>query len=599
MSISFTRYRSIGMIARIRFIKLLTVSLLLISISSVSFAEELSQPIYNVIEELDVKIEMRDGVRLSTNIYRPDAEGKFPALLERTPYGNGGKGSEGYHFWASRGYVAVVQDTRGRFESEGLFYPVIFEANDGLDTQNWVSEQPWCNGRIGTFGGSYVGMTQWMPAIEGSRYIDAMFTYVPYTENYTVAYQNGAYRMWLYSRWYTMMTAPYGFDNDEFMKGEIDRMDLHLPLLEQDTVIGWRMPFIRDILNHPENDVYWKPIRFEGKYCNVRSSVYILAGWYDLFTGQNLKNFVELTKPSTSGESRTNHKIIVGPWAHGGFQDSTLGDMDFGKHAGIEITDLMHRWFDYHLKGMNTGIAEEPPVQIFVMGINVWRYENEWPLDRTQYTKYYFHSYETANSKDGDGQLELRIPSNEPPDSFIYDPSNPVPSTPDSSVFDDFKYSPIDHSNLESRKDILVYTTLPLEKDTEITGPVRITLYAASSAKNTDFTGKLLDVHPDERAIYLCDGIIRASFRNGPVNTSFIEPGKVYEYSIDLWATSNVFKKGHRIRVEISSSNFPRFDRNLNTAMNNALATEMVQAKQTIYHNEKYPSHIVLPVIPR
>jgi len=437
-----------------------------------------------------------------------------------------------------------------------------------------------------------------MPAIEGSPYIDAMFTEVPYVENYTVAYQNGAYRMRLYSLWYTMMTAPYEFDLNGFINGNIDSMDVHLPLIEQDTVTGWRMPFIRDVLNHPENDAYWKPVSFEGKYGNVKAPVYILAGWFDLFTSQNLKNFTELTKSSAGGSRRADHKIIVGPWGHGGYNNSTLGDRDFGEKASVESYTIMQKWFDCHLKGIDNGINDDPPIQIFVMGENVWRYENEWPLARTQFTKYYLHSRGGAHTKNGDGSLTVQMPDSEAPDTYEYDPLSPVPSAPDSSVFDDFKYFPIDHSALEGRGDILVYTTPPLENDMEITGPVSVTLYAASSAKNTDFTGKLLDVYPDGRAIYLCDGIIRASFRNGPVNTSFIEPGNVYEYSIDLWATSNVFKKGHSIRVEISSSNFPRFDRNLNTALNNAAATQIVKAAQTVYHNKKYPSHIVLPAIP-
>ena len=581
-----------------KFILVLSV-LCIVSFLPTLRAEELSQPTYNVIEELDVKVTMRDGVRLSTNIYRPDSESKFPTLLVRTPYGNGGTGNKGAYFWAEMGYVTVIQDTRGRFESEGLFYPVIFEAEDGLDTQKWISEQPWCNGKIGTYGGSYVGMTQWMPALEDSPYIDAMFTLVPYTENYTVAYQNGAYRLRLYTEWYTMMTAPYGYDAEEFMKNYFDRMNRHLPLIEQDMQTGWRMPFIRDILGHPEHDVYWEPIRFYGKYLNAKSPVYILAGWYDLFTSQNLKNFMEMTKPSINKNISSKQKIIVGPWGHGISSDGTLGDLDFGKDAAIDSRNLMLRWFDYYLKGIDTEIIDEPPVRIFVMGDNIWRFENEWPLERTNYTHYYFHSRGNANTKNGDGQLTMAEPDEEPPDSFVYDPNNPISSMPDSSAFSDFRYFPIDHSALEGREDILVYSTPPLKKDVEVTGPVEIKLYAASSAVNTDFTGKLLDVYPDGRAIYLCDGIIRASFRNGSTNTSNIEPGIVYEYHIDLWATSNVFKKGHRIRVEISSSNFPHFDRNLNTGRDFATETEWAKATQMIYHTKEYPSCIVLPVIPR
>jgi len=518
------------------------VVLLFIAVSFLH-AQELSQPKYTVIEELDVKVTMRDGIRLSTNIYRPGVPGKYPVLLRRTPYGNGGAGYQQAYFFAERGYVFVVQDTRGRYESEGIFYPIVNEAADGIDTHAWIVKQPWCDGEIGTFGGSYEGMTQWMPALMGSPHLVSMFPAVPYTENYTVHYQNGAYRLRFFTTWYTMMTAPYDFKLEEFQKKDIDTVNRFLPLLEQDTQVGWRMPFTRDMLNHPEQDAYSEPMRFEGKYANVRAAIYTVVGWYDLFTAQNLKNFMEMRKPSIDPAVRSKQKIIVGPWGHGTWGSSTLGDLDFGKEAVIDTQKMMLLWFDSTLKGIDTGILKEPPVKIFVMGENVWRFENEWPLKRTIYTKYYFHSGGHANTNNGDGSLGMEVQRDEPSDRFVYDPEAPVPSMPDSSTFDDFKNYPVDHNRLEGRADILVYSTPPLGRDIEVTGPLEIILYAASSAVNTDFTGKLLDVYPDGRAVYIRDGIIRASFRNGPKNTSNIQPGKVYEYPIDLWATSNVFKK--------------------------------------------------------
>lgn len=562
-------------------------------------AETLSQPKYTVVEELDVRIPMRDGIRLSTNIYRPKEPGAYPVLLQRTPYGNGGSGNKQAHFFAERGYVFAVQDTRGRYESEGIFYPIVFEAADGLDTHAWIVKQPWCNGKIGTVGASYTGMTQWMPALLGSPYLVSMFPEVPYTESYSVSFQNGAFRLRMFTTWYTMMTAPYDFKSEEFQKNDIDKVNRFLSLSEQDTQVGWRLPFIRDILGHPEQDAYWEPIRFEGRYKNVRAAMYTVVGWYDLFTAQNLMSFMEMTKPAIAPAVRSKQKMIVGPWGHGTWWGGgKLGDLDFGKDSTLNDQELMLRWFDATLKGIDTGIMNEPPVKIFVMGENVWRFENEWPLGRTAYTKYYFHSGGNANTRNGDGTLSRDIQLNEPNDRFMYDPEKPVPSTPDSSTYDDFKNYPIDNSALEGRNDILVYSTPPLDRDTEVTGPLAVILYAASSAVNTDYTGKLLDVYPDGRAIYIRDGIIRASFRSGPKNTSNIQPGKVYEYHIDLWATSNVFMKGHRIRVEISSSNFPRFDRNLNTGGNFATETRWVKAEQTIYHTKEYPSCIVLPVIP-
>lgn len=578
--------------------KRLILPFFLLLFIAVSFlpAEQVAQKKYTVVEELDVKIPMRDGIRLSTNIYRPSEPGKYPVLLCRSPYGNGGAG--GNRNMVEKGYAVVVQDTRGRYESEGVFNPSFNEAADGLDTQGWIVKQPWCNGKIGTYGGSYVGMTQWMPALQGAPNLVSMFPVVPFTEIYTVAFQNGALRMSMFSTWYSQMVAPYNLKSEEFEAHDLKAANRFLPLLDQDTKIGWRTPFWRDMVGHPENDAYWAPIQFEGRYKNVRAASYTVIGWYDLFTGQNLKNFEEMTKPSIAPAIRSKQKMIVGPWGHGTWGSSKIGELDFGNDSKLDEGELMLRWFDATLKGVDNGILSEPPVRIFVMGENVWRNENEWPLKRTVYTKYYLHSGGHANTKSGDGVLSVNAPSDEPSDHFVYDPDNPVPSSVDTTTFNDFRNYPVDYSRTEDRDDILVFSTPPLESDLEVTGPLELILHAASSAVNTDFTGKLVDVHPDGKAIYIRDGIIRASFRNGPRNTSNIQPGKIYEYHIDLWATSNVFKKGHRIRVEISSSNFPRFDRNLNTGGNFATETKWVKAEQTIYHSGKYPSCMVLPVIP-
>lgn len=572
------------------------VLFLLFFAASLFAAETPAQKKYTVVEELGVMVPMRDGVRLSTNIYRPAEPGRYPVLLSRTPYGNGGPGSN--RFFVERGYAVVSQDTRGRAESEGVFYPGFTEANDGLDTHAWIAKQPWCNGKIGGYGGSYVGMTQWMPALQGSPWLVSMFPAVPFTEMYTVAFQNGAFRMSMYSNWYTEMTAPYGYKLDDFVKNVMDGANRFLPMIDQDTKVGWRMPFWRDMVSHPGEDAYWEPMRYENRYRNVRAAMYTIIGWYDLFTGQNLRNFVEMTKPSIPAAVRAKQKMIIGPWGHGTWGESKLGDLDFGKDSLLDQTGLMLRWFDATLKGIDNGILKEPPVRLFVMGANVWRNENEWPLKRTVYTKYYLHSGGHANTRNGDGVLSVKPPVDESADRFVYDPENPVLSSPNGSPFNDFKNYPIDHSSLEDRDDVLVFSTPPLEEDLEVTGPLEVILHASSSALNTDFTGKLLDVYPDGKAIYIRDGIIRASFRDGPRKISNIQPGKVYEYHIDLWATSNVFKKGHRIRVEISSSNFPRFDRNLNTGGNLATETKWVKAEQTIHHSREYPSCIVLPVIP-
>jgi hypothetical protein len=266
-----------------------------------------------------------------------------------------------------------------------------------------------------------------------------------------------------------------------------------------------------------------------------------------------------------------------------------VGELDFGEESVFNSREFRLRWFDSQLKGLDNGVMEEAPVKIFVMGINRWRYENEWPLARTDYQNYFFHSQGSANTLEGDGRMNKKSPKKELPDRFDYNPEDPVPTIG--------TMGPYDQRSVEERQDVLVYSTPALKKDLEVTGPVKAIIYASSSAINTDFTARLVDVYPDGRAIRICEGIIRADHRDPDAPPSNILPGKIYEYHIDLWATSNVFMKGHRIRVEISSSNFPRFDRNLNTGKYFATDTTMITAEQVIYHSSDYPSRIILPVI--
>ncbi len=563
-------------------------TILLASLASAPcHSQELSQPLHEVTEELDVKVTMRDGVRLSTDIYRPYTPGRFPVLLLRTPYGNGGHDDRDGHFYAERGYVVVIQDTRGRYGSEGMFDPMQTEALDGYDTQQWIGKQPWCNGKLGTFGGSYNGFTQWMPAPLGSPYLKTMFTSKTFSDFYREAFVGGAFRILRWSPWSYAMSRPDNIDQSfvETIKDSAFRM---IPLVEQDEMLGWKIPFLRDWLVHPQPDPYWERSRVGKNYTDVRTSIYHLGGWFDSFQQGTLDNFMRMTAPDIDPEIRSRQKLLMGPWIHG-TESRFTGDLDFGEEADFNTRDVQLRWFDNQLKGINNGIMEDPPVRIFVMGANVWRHENEWPLARTAYRNYYFHSHGHAHTLVGDGTLDTEFPANENPDIFLYDPENPV-ITPG-------RDEPIDQREVEARQDVLVYSTGILEESIEITGPVKVILHAASSAVNTDFTAKLVDVFPDGKAIRLCEGIIRASFRHPEAAPSPIEPDSIFEYHISLWSTSNLFSAGHRIRVEISSSNFPRFDRNLNTGIIPALDTTLMKAKQTIYHSRNYPSCIVLPVI--
>jgi len=570
------------------------VSVLVVHVS----AAELSAPEYIVIEELGVMVKMRDGVRLSTNIYRPDSPGEFPVLLMRTPYGNENIDGPGSYFFAQRGYVVIIQDCRGRYESEGVFDPMQTEALDGYDTQQWIGGQQWCNGKIGTYGGSYVGYTQWSSAPLRSPYLVTMIPVVTTSDFYHMAYYDGAFRLRMWDSWSYLMTMPYDFDGAS-LNERLPEIEKTLPLIEQDREVGWPVPFLRTWLRHPEADDYWNAIRMGDGFTDITASSLSIGGWFDICLKGTLDNFIGMNSPDIDPAVRKKQKLLIGPWVHSLSRDGKVGDTDFGEDAVLDMNDTRLRWFDAELKGNDTGIWDEPPVKIYVMGDNVWRDENEWPLARTDYRKFYFDSRGHANTLSGDGTLGSDHPDGAESDTFVYDPDDPVPSSPDSSPFLPMNNGPRDHTAIERRQDVLVYSTPPLDNDMEVTGPVEVILYAASTAPNTDFTAKLLDVYPDGRSMYLCDGIVRASFRDGYLNTSNIEPGTINEYRIDLWATSNVFKKGHRIRVEISSSNFPRFDRNLNTGADFATGTACVKATQTVYHDEEHPSCIVLPVIPQ
>jgi hypothetical protein len=551
------------------------------------FAQQQSEPQYQVIEELDVKVPMRDGIRLSTNIFRPDAKGSFPVILIRTPYGNGGPGNNEGHFFAERGYVYIIQDTRGRYESEGPFYAMHFEADDGLDMHQWIGKQSWCDGNIGTTGGSYVGFTQWMPAPK-SPYLKTMIPAVTFSDFYSTAFQNGAFRLGLFTSWSIEMTTPLLLSR-ETLQQKMDSIFLSLPLIDQDKAAGWRISFLRDWLSHPVRDPFWENTSVgTDNYKKIKASVYNIGGWFDILLGGTIENYMKMTDDDIPPEIRNKQKLLIGPWVHS-WGKREVGELDFGEDAAFNSRELNLRWFDSQLKNMENGIINEPPVKIFVMGANKWRFENEWPPARAKCWKYYFHSQGNANTLNGDGQLSTISPTEEPVDRFIYNPADPVIAN--------HEMGPYDQTYIEKRNDVLVYSTPPLQQDLEVTGPVIVKLYASSSATNTDFTAKLVDVYPDGRAMRLCEGIIRASYRNAEETPSNIEPGKIYEYTIDLWATSNLFKEGHKIRVEVSSSNFPRFDRNLNTGKNFETDTTLLKAEQTVYHNKKYPSCIVLPVV--
>jgi len=359
--------------------------------------------------------------------------------------------------------------------------------------------------------------------------------------------------------------------------------------------------YVGDYLRHPHDGPPWWAVNLERRHDQVAVPMYHVTSWYDIFLHGGLANFSGLRKNAMTETARNAQKLIVGPWAHlfpyTNPTSTGTGDIDFGPDALISLHDIQLRWFDHWLKGIDTGILDEPPVKLFVMGENRWRDEREWPLARTRYTPWYFHSGGRANTAAGDGVLDARAPVEESADHFVYDPDDPVPTMGGNTLI--LAMGVQDQRPVEARGDVLVYTSAVLTEPLEVTGPIVVALHATSSAPDTDFTAKLVDVRPDGYAQNLADGIVRARYRDSRESPALLTPGRIARFTIALWATSHVFLPGHRIRVEISSSNFPRFDRNLNTGEDAATGTRRQIARQAVFHDARHPSHIVLPIIPR
>ena len=545
----------------------------------------------------NVAVPMRDGIKLYADIYKPDTADadSFPVVLTRLPYGK----SETYcamvthgKYWAKKGYAFVVQDVRGKYASEGTFNPMVNEANDGYDTLSWIASQPWCDGNIGMTGESYYGYTQWAVASLNHPNLKCIVPGIISTDRYGVCiYNNNAFCMNTMGVWAYEMNA-------RKMNNPLKLNPWHLPLISMDDDAGVKCEFYRDWIKHPSRDYYWEPINICQKHDQIKIPVYHWGGWYDVYVAGTISGWIGVKENSDSAEARKNQWLLIAPTDHEitPMETHRIGKIDIGKEAWTY--DRIQRFFDYWLKGIDNGFGKTPRVEIFTIGDNKWRYEDTWPLARTKYTNYYLHSEGHANTLDGDGLLDRRKPGDSLADNYVYDPNDPVTISLETGMWSMAKELK-DRVSVEKRKDVLVYTMPKLKKELEITGPIKLTLFAASSATDTDFTATLVDVFPDGYAHMIQEGIVRARYRNSDSEASLIEPGEIYEYTIDLRATSYVVKQGHRIRVEISSSNFNRWDRNPNTGNEFGMDDKVVKATQTIYHDKKHPSHITLPIIPR
>ncbi len=595
---------------------------------------------YDAICHSNVMIPMRDGVRLATDIYIPamdgqPASGKFPVILERTPYDKAGSGNvTNGTYYARRGYVCAIQDVRGRFVSEGEWYPFAKEAPDGYDTVEWLAAQEWSDGQVGTMGASYCGSDQSALATLNPPHLSTMIVAVGASNYYHCSMrQNGALeqRFMIYA--FRMATTSKEAFADANIKAAVDRAFANVgewvsrAPLKKGTSPLRMLPnyeqWVLDLFMHGEYDDYWKQRGYAiSQYYEEHADVptLYLGGWYDSYARATCENYTALSKMKESRQV-----LMMGPWTHGGWGVTNAGDVDFGNHSFINYNDLRLAWFDHFLKGMHTEVSDWSPVKIFVMGAGdgipnyqgrlhhsgYWRDEQDFPLPDTQFTPYYLHA---------DGELSTVLPSaDESTSHFSFDPRDPVPtigggiSAADpimgAGAFDQRGNSRFfgckDTLPLNARSDVLTFQTPPLESDVEMTGPITVKLHASSSARDTDFTAKLIDVcplsddYPDGLAINLTDSIIRARYRNGWDTPELLEPGNVYEFVFELYPTSNVFKKGHRIRLDISSSNWPRFDANPNTGGDLGVERRLEIAEQTIHHEPEHPSHVVLPIIER
>ena len=576
----------------------------------------------NLKMETNIAVAMRDGVTLYADIYRPDGEGLYPTILQRTPYDKTNSLTNTMLDpirAAKAGFAVVIQDTRGRHASEGEFYAFRDDIDDGYDTVEWAAAQPWSNGKVGMYGASYVGATQWLAATSRPPHLVTIVPTVTasnYHDGWT--YQGGAFELGFNMSWTLLQLTLANFKNVSTVQNvpeerranlihDVDNMTegfSYLPTKDFPGLDSGLAKYYYDWLAHPDFDEYWKRLSIEEHHSEINVPALHFGGWYDIFLGGTIRNYLGMKKSGANETARNRQRLIIGPWVHGARGTTMAGQHYFGimaDAAAIDVDGVHLRWFDHWLNDANNGSVDDAPVRIFVMGDDAWRDEQEWPLARAVETKYYLHSSGKANSKHGDGSLSTVSPQSEAPDVYLYNPDNPVPTTGGALCCNPYfaANGAYDQNAVEERQDVLVYSTPPLEKDTEVTGPVTVTLWASTSTTDTDFTAKLVDVCEDGCARNLTDGIIRARYRDSMSNPTLLEPNRSYCYEIDLWATSNVFKAGHRIRLEVSSSNFPRFDRNTNTGNIIAEDTELRPALQTVFHDVQQASYISLSVVPR
>lgn len=577
---------------------------------------------HNIVIERDVMVPMRDGVRLASDIYRLDDGAKHPVLVNGHPYDND-------HFLAvhellfsplvaaQRGYAVVVQEARGRAGSEGTWKPYGNEGRDAYDTVEWAAAQPWSDGNVGLYGACALGYGVLQGVVEAPPHLKAAFAYMTATNFHDGwTYSNGAFELGFQLSWIWTILAQdtisrLHLDPDAAEKAhqrlteaasDIRRSAGHLPLIDFPAYQNGVAPYWREWLSHPSYDAFWQAADAVAHADRIRVPVLHMSAWYDTCLKGHLALDAALRRRSDA-RVRDQHRLLIGPWDHSAYYNkrpTCAGERDFGADAltGPEtLAGIAFTWFDHWLRGAENTFLPNNAVRYYHMGENAWKEVASWPPPHNV-ARYYLHSAGQANSRMGDGALNATAPGSEPLDSYVYDPFDPVPTTGGRSMIG-LTTGVENQATVETRQDVLVYTTPRLAEAVAIAGPVSVTLYASSDAPDTDFTAKLVDVEPDGYCANIAEGIVRARYRNGCEKETFLAPGAVTEFHIDLWDMAHTFKPNHRIRVEISSSNFPRFDRNLNARVTPALgrAEDARKAVQQVFHDSRYPSHLSLPLV--
>jgi len=589
-------------------------------------------------KEKSIFVPMRDGVRLSTDLYFPEGvDGELPVILVRTPYGKDGTYPYGgmIPLLVQQGYIVAIQDARGRYESEGEYRVRHWDRKDGYDMVDWLVDQPWTNGKVATFGCSYLGETQitlaaekhpnhvaMLPMASGAAYNNIGRPFTSFDGGALELAQTAGWfinagtkvfhgppvwmdrEKWFQSKQSEFFTTGQSRNRAQFNAQEMLDIYSTLPIVDIVRNLGLKYTDYEDYVTNTPESAYFD----EGDWVRADDTfdtpALYIDSWYDFGPAESLKMFNQMRANAPSKKARDNQYIIMTPSTHcawaGATENTIIGERDLGD-ARKEFVDIYLKWYEHWLKGVDNGITDMPRVQYYLMGKNEWRSAESWPIEGTNYQKFYLGSDGNANSRHGDGLLSATPPEQAVVDSFVYDPATPVPTRGGNVCCTGMETGAggYDQSMIEMRNDVLVYTSAPLVEGIEVTGYLEVVLYVSSDAKDTDFTAKLVDVYPDGRAFNLQEGAKRMRFRESLRRKVWMEEGEVYEIHLDLHATSNYFDKGHRVRLEVSSSNFPRWSRNMNTGGNNYDESVGIPAHNTVHHSAEYPSHVVLPVVLR